>query len=873
MILPWPLALLWFGWMPDAEQAAPNQPQELQGPEACRACHPRHYQEWRGSSHAYSAVDPIVRACNRKALADTKGSVQGLCVNCHVPVGARAGELAKSFEMDGLSERAMQGVSCEICHRMEPPLDGKPIANASFELSDGNLVYGRLKNPSATSAHESVESEFIGKSEFCGSCHDVLHNATLFEKSFAQWGASVHKERADKCQNCHMRRYSGQAAVGGPFRETLHRHNFPAVTVPLVPFPNKGYQSEEIQELLRTAARMSVVLPARVKSGGKLTFTVRVKNSGAGHNIPTGLANERQMWIEVKVSDKTGGTLFQSGHLDANGDLMDHHSALSPGADRSLTLFADRFLNQAGDEVPFLWLASRVEEGSIKPMEERSAVYSADVPENLEGGNLRVKVRLLFRPFPPYALSSLGLSDLAKENPIWEMDAFESDPILVAKVIERRIDWRIPEDFGTLESAFAALQNGDRLTVGPGVYTLERPLDFMGKRIHVSSLQGSAKTVLKLAKVDDRADASVIVCKSGEGAETTLEGFTITGGRGSNLDGTRVGGGIYVARSSPTLISNRIFECEAKGGLGGGIFCDSGAPRLVDNDVSSCGAERGGGICIVGDSRVAFASGTVQGSRANWGGGIYLGGAADLRLEQAEIAGNVALKEGGGIFAESGARLSIDHCTVVYNRAAGGPASIRLATGTPVTVSNSILYGNVPSGGDASFKFSILDFESHSPTSRNVFPIFTDPTGLWEPGAGRWIRGDYTLLWGSPAIDSGDPRFPAERDDSRSDIGAHFFEQKLKAFVRGDVNGDGKVGVDDVFALDDFLGGSTEIDCQDSADLNDDGQITPADLAYLIAFLTSSWVPPTLPWPECGLDPTPGEGLGCLRKAKPCRES
>ena len=124
---------------------------------------------------------------------------------------------------------------------------GHPIANARFELSPDDVFYGRLHKPQDNPAHESASSELIGKSEFCGSCHDVVHKGRMIESAFVEWSESVYRERGVECQSCHMLHYAGQAAVGGPFRERLRRHNFPGVSVPLIPFPNLGYQTEEVE--------------------------------------------------------------------------------------------------------------------------------------------------------------------------------------------------------------------------------------------------------------------------------------------------------------------------------------------------------------------------------------------------------------------------------------------------------------------------------------------------------------------------------------------------------------------------------------------------------------------------------------------------
>ena len=109
---------------------------EFRGPEYCGSCHPQHYQEWRGSAHAYASIDPIFQACNRRAQADTDGKIGQFCIGCHLPVGARTGVLQNDLKLqhlDTLPAVVSRGVSCEVCHRMQPPKEGAAIGNASFE--------------------------------------------------------------------------------------------------------------------------------------------------------------------------------------------------------------------------------------------------------------------------------------------------------------------------------------------------------------------------------------------------------------------------------------------------------------------------------------------------------------------------------------------------------------------------------------------------------------------------------------------------------------------------------------------------------------------------------------------------------------------
>ena len=40
--------------------------EKLQDPATCKDCHPRQYQDWSGSMHAYASDDPLFLALNKR---------------------------------------------------------------------------------------------------------------------------------------------------------------------------------------------------------------------------------------------------------------------------------------------------------------------------------------------------------------------------------------------------------------------------------------------------------------------------------------------------------------------------------------------------------------------------------------------------------------------------------------------------------------------------------------------------------------------------------------------------------------------------------------------------------------------------------------
>ena len=99
------------------------------------------------------------------------------------------------------------------------------------------------------------------------------------------------------------------------------------------------------------------------------------------------------------------------------------------------------------------------------------------------------------------------------------------------------------DPFCRVQDAIAAAVDSDEIVVAPGAYG--EALDLLGKAVHLLSSDGPAVTTLDATGLG----ASVVRCVSGEGPQTILEGFTITGGTGTccyEIGGTDylVGGGV-----------------------------------------------------------------------------------------------------------------------------------------------------------------------------------------------------------------------------------------------------------------------------------------------------------------------------------------
>jgi hypothetical protein len=83
----------------------------------------------------------------------------------------------------------------------------------------------------------------------------------------------------------------------------------------------------------------------------------------------------------------------------------------------------------------------------------------------------------------------------------------------------------------------------------------------------------------------------------------------------------------------------------------------------------------------------------------------------------------------------------------------------------------------------------------------------------------------------------------------------------LQGFLRGDVDGNGSIDINDPVAVLNwlFLGGDSP-KCMEAADANGTRDVNIADPVYLLSFLFLDGAPPPAPFPECGQAPSP---LGC----------
>lgn len=199
--------------------------------------------------------------------------------------------------------------------------------------------------------------------------------------------------------------------------------------------------------------------------------------------------------------------------------------------------------------------------------------------------------------------------------------------------------------FNTITNALGHVPWFGTISVAPGTYS--GPLFLYDKLITVKAEQGPEKTIIKGPDSDEPTidyngvtnDAQQVVYVGGKGEGSSVEGFTLTGGRGAWKAGGLSGG-----------LLDRI---------GGGVICE------VSATFRNC--------WIVGNGLdLKREEGTPLPHRREtcFGGGVYVG-AGNVCLQDCVISNNYAWLCGGGLCIEGkDACLVMERCTVVQNRIA-----------------------------------------------------------------------------------------------------------------------------------------------------------------------------------------------------------
>ena len=248
---------------------------------------------------------------HREARLFEQISQPGFCGRCHdvrLVNGVRFEDLFSEYKQTPAAKR---GTTCQACH-MGPV----PGVDSEYEHASAAIVRGEPTRPARRTNHmfpgpdssvvhpgifpiNSEAQEFATPEEWISFDVDAGWGTDKFEKNIPKdlkfpgiWGDPEERRAAREIIDTQLK---------------LLAENRVAATA-----------------LMRNGYGLGDVKIVEKEKG--LIFDIEVKNLTDGHSVPTGLIAERNVFLQVTVTDADGAVVFRSGDLDPNGDVRDTHS-------------------------------------------------------------------------------------------------------------------------------------------------------------------------------------------------------------------------------------------------------------------------------------------------------------------------------------------------------------------------------------------------------------------------------------------------------------------------------------------------------------------------------------------------------------------
>jgi tetratricopeptide (TPR) repeat protein len=439
-------------------------PAELANPEYCAECHAEIAERWAASAHHFSSLnDPFYAATLAVSQAHRSPDQIKFCGGCHDPLLLLTGRM-DSHPRPG-DPGADEGITCLACHAIveAPGLIGNgsyvvaaPEHYPGFTSEDPaeRALANRLLRSKPAKHVASFGPAHIREPRLCLACHKAhippqlnAHRWVRGQNEWDPWfdsGAGGHSARTFyppkaeqvRCQDCHMPKIPADDPAAEDGKVADHAFLGANTALPAVlgdrewlaraeAFVADGVVSVDVGAVELGGRRQ--LAPAGVVAlpeGEAVTVDVVVRNTGSGHLFPGGIADLREVWLELSLVGDDGEVLAASGWLGPNGEL-------DPNAHRwNATL-----LDAEGEPLA----VHEVEETYVVLSARRIMLGAADVVRvsfEAPAQRSRLELRVLHRKFPrDYVEFALGedaprmpITVMAKTELELEPGVFEPRP-------------------------------------------------------------------------------------------------------------------------------------------------------------------------------------------------------------------------------------------------------------------------------------------------------------------------------------------------------------------------------------------------------------------------------------------------------------
>ena len=368
------------------------------------------------------------------------------CMSCHQVAINLGIKLEVVWEQYRASPAAAAGVTCQECH-----MGSVPGVAAGYETGPAAVVNGNEINPGRKHSNHA----------FYGPGYPIAHpgifpfnpeaeNWSIEEWLLFDWRAGWGTEEFEEAIE------DEEIEVEFPdiWEDSFDREDaWAVIEVNLEKLEDKRRLRQEVME---NGSRIDgPFFEGDPGVGSSFSFYYVVNNTDDGHNLPSGsLGAQPEIWLNVALIDPDGVNVWESGYVDANGDMADLHSleyaAGNIEYDHQLFNLQTKFLttNVKGtdremylpvnfdlDQRPFLRPAPqpttvinhppfvRMEGRSLPPLSSREAHYTVPAEAMSKPGTYKLAVRLRSRAEPIYFMRFVGATaEMEQSMNDWMID-------------------------------------------------------------------------------------------------------------------------------------------------------------------------------------------------------------------------------------------------------------------------------------------------------------------------------------------------------------------------------------------------------------------------------------------------------------------
>jgi hypothetical protein len=193
-----------------------------------------------------------------------------------------------------------------------------------------------------------------------------------------------------------MKPVRGKASPLGKERDNVYQHYFVGGNALVTQLLGASTHAGLAETMLRSAARVDIDNSKPLTAGRTNILRVRVTNIGAGHKLPTGFPEGREMWLDLRVLDVRGVQIYRLGAI-RNGETEE-------GTKSFRVVLGDK--NGQVVKANVLDADRVLDDTRIEPRGYREVEYVIDVPEGAQAP-LRVTAELKYWSFSQALLSQL----------------------------------------------------------------------------------------------------------------------------------------------------------------------------------------------------------------------------------------------------------------------------------------------------------------------------------------------------------------------------------------------------------------------------------------------------------------------------------